>query len=495
MLERYACLMETSIERYGFLVPLKVLDRNGELIEGIATSTYERSLDAFVAIELARLGILNETIVSKGIINYYRFIGFFDGKMFLNEGVEVKDGRIRPFTLIISRGDLPRQHTQILRPLIRASSHGENGTDIMYEIIRAFPRYLSPLGFIKYRPNDIGTFLEMYSSKYILNQILARSYLGLPTSVPLMIGLFQSVSGYDGYPLLRRRTTILGPRYERIDLLPNIHGIRYFADYSFKPFTPQYRSTIAAVNALYVPMMLIASKKYVELSKFYIYYIKKIYETSVFDGLLFSMYDARKEERRIINPELYAPGYLVDLLYERVTAGYTYYIMDSPYFNPGFRSYFVPKNDTLVIPFLSTGLIRFNVPIEEVKVYGGEIFYRNFEYAYVIGENVTLYAKVGSPAGVHLYYDAKGDSDRDGILDMAEIEMGLDPFNRDTDGDGLIDSRDPNPGSADGDVDGVLDQIELMFGSDPKEAHTFGKLTDYVYLYPNLPPRIFPRGN
>ena len=41
--------------------------------------------------------------------------------------------------------------------------------------------------------------------------------------------------------------------------------------------------------------------------------------------------------------------------------------------------------------------------------------------------------------------DSKKDSDRDGLTDQQEKILGTDPENPDTDGDGIIDSKDPNP--------------------------------------------------
>jgi hypothetical protein len=55
-----------------------------------------------------------------------------------------------------------------------------------------------------------------------------------------------------------------------------------------------------------------------------------------------------------------------------------------------------------------------------------------------------------------------GDSDSDGWNDALEIQMGTDPHNPDTDGDGIIDSKDPNPlvagssGSILGEVPSIL---------------------------------------
>ena len=47
-----------------------------------------------------------------------------------------------------------------------------------------------------------------------------------------------------------------------------------------------------------------------------------------------------------------------------------------------------------------------------------------------------------------------GDFDRDGLTNVAELGLGLDPFNPDTDGDGLVDSKDPHPLTSDGDFFG-----------------------------------------
>jgi len=42
----------------------------------------------------------------------------------------------------------------------------------------------------------------------------------------------------------------------------------------------------------------------------------------------------------------------------------------------------------------------------------------------------------------------RADTDGDGIRDGNELAQGLDPLNEDTDGDGLVDARDPHPGQA-----------------------------------------------
>lgn len=53
------------------------------------------------------------------------------------------------------------------------------------------------------------------------------------------------------------------------------------------------------------------------------------------------------------------------------------------------------------------------------------------------------------------------DTDKDGVTDAKEIAQGTNPKNPDTDGDGLIDSKDPNPLKPDTDGDGDPD------GTDP----------------------------
>src|SRR5437667_10152435 len=40
---------------------------------------------------------------------------------------------------------------------------------------------------------------------------------------------------------------------------------------------------------------------------------------------------------------------------------------------------------------------------------------------------------------VQLALDANGDEDKDGLKNFDELQLGTDPFNRDTDGDGLLD--------------------------------------------------------
>ena len=53
------------------------------------------------------------------------------------------------------------------------------------------------------------------------------------------------------------------------------------------------------------------------------------------------------------------------------------------------------------------------------------------------------------------------DSDRDGIPDAAEADLGLDPFDPDSDDDGILD------GQEDGDGDGIETSLELVLGFNP----------------------------
>ncbi len=75
---------------------------------------------------------------------------------------------------------------------------------------------------------------------------------------------------------------------------------------------------------------------------------------------------------------------------------------------------------------------------------------------------------------------AELDSDEDGIPDHVELQIGTDPFNPDTDGDGLTDGQElyeyfTDPLVADTDGDGLSDGDEvLVYGTDPLNPDTDG---------------------
>jgi hypothetical protein len=74
--------------------------------------------------------------------------------------------------------------------------------------------------------------------------------------------------------------------------------------------------------------------------------------------------------------------------------------------------------------------------------------------------------------------DALDDPDQDGLTTLAEYQGGTDPFNPDTDGDGLTDGDEvnryrTNPLLADTDGDGLRDGLEVRTGSDPLDPNSF----------------------
>ena len=54
------------------------------------------------------------------------------------------------------------------------------------------------------------------------------------------------------------------------------------------------------------------------------------------------------------------------------------------------------------------------------------------------------------------------DSDLDGLPDNVEVILGMDRFNPDTDGDGILD------GAEDNDVDGLTNTAEILYNTDPQ---------------------------
>ena len=96
----------------------------------------------------------------------------------------------------------------------------------------------------------------------------------------------------------------------------------------------------------------------------------------------------------------------------------------------------------------------------------------DYQEVYVTGTDPTKYDSVTD--GVS---DADADPDEDGLTNAQEIELGTDPQNDDTDGDGLKGGEEVNdyhtdPLNPDTDKDGVNDGDEIVLGLDPLKPDT-----------------------
>ena len=75
------------------------------------------------------------------------------------------------------------------------------------------------------------------------------------------------------------------------------------------------------------------------------------------------------------------------------------------------------------------------------------------------------------------------DSDRDGLTNAEEDELGTNKYSLDSDEDGLFDKEEvkiylTNPLNPDTDGDGILDGEEVKKGSDPNDSNPDAKLLD-----------------
>jgi len=128
-----------------------------------------------------------------------------------------------------------------------------------------------------------------------------------------------------------------------------------------------------------------------------------------------------------------------------------------------------------------------NIGIESIEWVGSPLLVIGDTMTGVIDQVETFHIKV-------IMYDREGNSnftefnltildsfhdrDGDGIWDLKENKLGLDPNNNDTDGDGMPDGwelnngLDPKRSSAnnDQDMDGLTDLEEYLKGSDPNKA-------------------------
>ena len=96
----------------------------------------------------------------------------------------------------------------------------------------------------------------------------------------------------------------------------------------------------------------------------------------------------------------------------------------------------------------------------------------DYQEVYITGTDPTKYDSVTD--GVS---DADADPDEDGLTNAQEIELGTDPQNDDTDGDGLKGGEEVNdyhtdPLNPDTDKDGVNDGDEIVLGLDPLKPDT-----------------------
>jgi outer membrane protein OmpA-like peptidoglycan-associated protein len=94
-------------------------------------------------------------------------------------------------------------------------------------------------------------------------------------------------------------------------------------------------------------------------------------------------------------------------------------------------------------------------------------------------------------AGINIYFGSGGieDDDEDGLSNSAEMSLGTDPANPDSDGDGLKDGEEArryrsNPLKDDSDGDGILDGDEVLkFRTDPNQTDSDGDgLSDGVEI-------------
>lgn len=95
----------------------------------------------------------------------------------------------------------------------------------------------------------------------------------------------------------------------------------------------------------------------------------------------------------------------------------------------------------------------------------------------VVSAQNTVHFGGTYPSALLLPVSSDYDADADGLDEAAEVALGTDPNNPDTDGDGLSDGDEvnihgTNPLNPDTDGDGYSDDLEISLGSDPNDPTT-----------------------
>jgi len=127
-------------------------------------------------------------------------------------------------------------------------------------------------------------------------------------------------------------------------------------------------------------------------------------------------------------------------------------------------------------------------PEEDEHLYSFTVFALSEALGLPAGSTETqvtdaLDGKVVAEAKLTGTYERPGDADNDGLPDDLEMELGTDPNDPDTDGDGVTDGvevfvLESDPLAPDIDDDGLNDSEEESLGTDPNEADTDRDGTD-----------------
>ncbi|WP_319507308.1 RICIN domain-containing protein [uncultured Methanolobus sp.] len=126
--------------------------------------------------------------------------------------------------------------------------------------------------------------------------------------------------------------------------------------------------------------------------------------------------------------------------------------------------------DTLCIYYLNEANGRWaKLPDTGVNTGNVELYGENYEgYVWTRVSHLSSFALAGRTVTVE--DDGPLDSDHDGLPDVVEYRIGTDPFNPDTDGDGIIDSKDTEPLVA---FRSVQEDINTSFGVSPAETEVY----------------------